>query len=140
MSRTGPIVIIDDDADDHEMIERILVKLKVKNEVKKFRDGEDALEYLKHTKDKPFIIICDINMPRMNGLQLKETIDKNPVLRMKGIPFVILSTAANPKQIVQAYQQNVQGFFVKGESLSVLQNSVTRIIEYWQSCLHPNNI
>jgi CheY-like chemotaxis protein len=140
MSRSGPVIIIDDDPDDQEMIGRIFSKMSLENPVRKFHDGEEALRYLRTTKEKPFIIICDINMPIMNGIQLKQEIDNDPQLRQKCIPFVYLSTTANPEQVLQAYSLTVQGFFVKGQSYEVLKESVHKIIAYWKTCVFPNSL
>jgi CheY-like chemotaxis protein len=139
MSKLGPVVVIEDDPDDQDMIERILKKL-VENNIKKFSDGEAALQYLSSTRDSPFIIICDINMPIMNGLQLKQNIEADRRLKQKSIPFVYLSTSANPQQVVQAYHSNVQGFFLKGQSYDALKSSIHQIMQYWQVCIHPNSV
>src|SRR4051812_2844630 len=124
MSKAGPILIVDDDPDDQDMIERIIVSMRLENERKKFYDGEELLVYLRETEDKPLIIISDINMPLMNGLQLKAEIEKDPYLKRKSIPFVYLSTTANPQQVRKAYELTVQGFFVKGQSYDALKGSV----------------
>jgi CheY-like chemotaxis protein len=136
MAINGPILIVDDDPDDQEMIGRILKKMDIENEIKNFLDGERLLEYLRTTDEKPFIIICDINMPIMNGLQLKEAIEKDLYLRKKSIPFVYLSTTANPQQVRKAYELTVQGFFVKGQSYDALKNAITQIISYWKTSVH----
>jgi CheY-like chemotaxis protein len=140
MSKTGPILIIDDDPDDQDMIDRILSNMKLENERKKFYDGEEILKYLKTTSEKPFIIICDINMPIMNGIQLKEEIERDPQLKSKSIPFVYLSTTANPQQVKKAYELTVQGFFVKGQSYDALKASLHQIVDYWKLCVHINSI
>jgi CheY-like chemotaxis protein len=140
MSKSGPLVIVEDDPDDQEMISRILSKMKLQNEILKFYDGEQVLEYLRNTKDSPFIIISDINMPIMNGIQLKEKIDDDPKLKRKSIPFVYLSTTASPQQVIKAYELTVQGFFVKGQSYDVLKAALHQIVAYWQTCVHPNNL
>jgi CheY-like chemotaxis protein len=138
MSLSGPIVVIEDDPDDQEMITRAFSKLKIQNEIKVFSSGEDALAYIKSTKDKPFLIICDINMPVMNGLEVKEKLNSDHKSRMKSIPFIFLSTASNPQEIQKAYELNAQGYFMKGQSLESLQKAVKDIVDYWQVCMHPN--
>lgn len=140
MSRSGPILIVDDDPDDQEMMERIFHLMKIENERKKFYDGEELLQYLKFTTEKPFLIICDINMPILNGLQVKEEIEKHPELKRKSIPFVFLSTTANPQQVKKAYDLTVQGFFIKGQSYEALKNSLFQIMDYWKLCVHVNNV
>jgi CheY-like chemotaxis protein len=68
MPITGPIIVVDDDDDDHYIIKRVCEKL-VDTPVLFFSDGEKALDYLKGSVEKPFIILCDVNMPVMNGLE-----------------------------------------------------------------------
>jgi CheY-like chemotaxis protein len=140
MSKTGPILIVDDDPDDQDMIGRIISQMNLENTVHKFYDGEQLLTYLRSTSEKPFVIICDINMPLMNGIQVKEEIEKDPYLKKKSIPFVYLSTTGSPQQVRKAYELTVQGFFVKGQSYDALKASLRQIIEYWKLCIHVNSI
>jgi CheY-like chemotaxis protein len=137
MSKTGPIIIIDDDPDDQEMIHRVISKMNLENEVKKFFDGEDALRYLLSTQDRPMLILCDINMPLLNGLEFKQNIESNSLLKKRAIPFVFLTTTANPDQIARAYSLCVQGFFNKGQSYNDLKERLHQIIGYWKNCEQP---
>jgi CheY-like chemotaxis protein len=138
MSKTGPIIVIDDDPDDQEMIHRILSRLNPEMELKKFYDGEEALEYFLSTKDRPFIVLCDINMPLMNGLELRKKMESNTMLKQKMTPFVYLTTTASPDQVLKAYHLSVQGFFVKGQSYDELKSTLTDIITYWKRCERPS--
>ncbi len=137
MSKNGPIILIEDDPDDQEMIYRILSRLKLPNEIKRFRDGEQALDYFLATDDKPLVILCDINMPLMNGIELKQNIESNEILKKKTIPFVYLTTTASPEQIVRAYSFSLQGFFVKGQTYDDLRDTLTKIVTYWVKSEHP---
>lgn len=67
-------MIIEDDLDDQFMFQEVFKALNYKNEVIFFEDGLSALEYLTETSIKPFIIFSDINMPKLNGLELREKI------------------------------------------------------------------
>lgn len=138
MPTKGPIVVIDDDADDQEMIERVLKRLDPSLTIKKFLDGEDALHYLQHESEQPFLILCDINMPIMNGLELKKHIEASEFLSRKSIPFIFLTTTNNTDQVKQAYHLKVQGFFNKGQSFDELKNALHQIIHYWTTSKHPN--
>ena len=80
--------------------------MKINNELKFFTTCDDAYEYLGTSDDQPFIIICDMNIPRMNGLEFKKQIDENEVLRMKSIPFVFITTFAQ-KQVMNAAYQSI---------------------------------
>jgi CheY-like chemotaxis protein len=138
MSKTGPIIIIDDDPDDQDLICRVLQKLDLGNRLLKFQDGEEALDYFLHMQEDPMVILCDINMPLMNGFDLKKNIESNENLRRKKMPFVYLTTTASPDQVKQAYQLMINGFFVKGQSYAELKDTVIHIVNYWKKCEHPN--
>lgn len=139
MSIKGPIISIEDDADDQFLIKSVIEELDITNELLFFSNGVEALLYLETTRDQPFLIICDINMPVMNGLELRERIDKNEYLRKKSIPFVFLSTADNPLVIETAYDSTIQGFFKKENSFEDLKTRIRVIYDYWSYCLHPNH-
>jgi CheY-like chemotaxis protein len=132
-----PIVVIDDDTDDHFIFGEVCQKLKLRNELKFFKTGASALQYLRTTQDQPSIIFCDINMPQMNGIELRRIIDKDEALRKKSIPFVFLTTAASKAQINEAYDLTVQGLFIKESSFDDTEKVLKLIFEYWQKCKHP---
>lgn len=133
-----PIVIVDDDTDDHYIIKKIKERIGFENELIFFPDGKQVLEYLQTTKQKPFIILCDINMPVKNGLELRREIDKDEHLRKKSIPFVFFSTAATRAQVEEAYNLTVQGFFLKEQSFIETERTLKLILDYWDKCKHPN--
>ncbi|HEX6223760.1 MAG TPA: response regulator [Chryseolinea sp.] len=137
---TDPIVVVEDDADDQYFIKTICEKLGIPGDILFFDDGKKALDYLLTTQRKTFIILCDINMPIMNGLELRRHIQENEGLRKKSIPFVFLSTAARPKEVEEAYNLTVQGFFVKASQLSDMEKTLELILEYWLKCKHPNAV
>lgn len=137
MSQQGPLIVIEDDPDDQEMIKRIIAKLELSNELKLFADGDQALKYLEASIEKPFLIISDINMPLLNGLDLKRYIQKDESLRKKCYPFVFLTTTASPTQVAQAYGLAIEGFFAKGQSYDELKGVLKTIITYWKQALHP---
>ncbi|WP_026350855.1 response regulator [Dyadobacter beijingensis] len=138
MSMRGPIISIEDDVDDQFLIKSVVEELDIPNDLLFFSNGVDALLYLETTREQPFLIICDINMPVMNGLELRERIDRNEYLRKKSIPFVFLSTADNPHVIETAYDSTIQGFFKKENSFEDLKSRIRVIYDYWFYCLHPN--
>jgi CheY-like chemotaxis protein len=133
-----PIVIIDDDTDDHFIFDEVCRKMDIANERKFFRSAVSALEYLRLTTDQPFIIFCDINMPKISGLELRRVIGQNEELRRKSIPFVFFTTAASRPQINEAYDLTVQGFFIKESTFEETEKVVRLVLEYWKKCKHPN--
>ena len=140
MNKSGPIIVIEDDIDDKLILDEIFKELDFKNLIIFFNEGEKALEYLTNTDMEPFLILSDINMPKLNGIELREKIHTNEDLRLKCIPYLFFSTSAEQKHVVDAYSKSVQGFFVKPHTFEKLKRTIKIIVEYWQECESPNYI
>ena len=140
MNKTGPIVIIEDDVDDQDILTDIFKELNYDNKLIFFGDSVQALEYLTDTDIEPFLVLSDINMPKLNGMELREKIHNNEDLRLKSIPYLFFSTSAEQKHVIDAYSRSIQGFFVKPNNYDKLKNTITKIVEYWQECVSPNYI
>lgn len=140
MSKKGPILLIEDDEDDQLLISQAIQSLNIPNSIQVFHNGQEALDYLQTTQQQPFLILCDINMPKLNGLELRALINQNEQLRRKAIPFVFLTTTANAEAVQEAYDESVQGFYQKATTQTGLQRQLGLIVEYWQTCLHPNSV
>lgn len=138
MNKNGPIVVIEDDTDDQEILVDIFKNIGCKNPILYFSDGEEALQYLLETKTKPFLILSDINMPKLGGFELRKKIHTDEELNLKCIPYLFFTTTSNQKAVIDAYSQSVQGFFVKPHSLDKLELTIKTIIGYWQECEAPN--
>lgn len=138
MNKDGPIVVIEDDIDDQDVLVDIFKTLAYNNEIFYFSDGEAALEFLTATKVKPFLILSDINMPKLSGFELRKKINTDESLNLKCIPYLFFTTTSNQKAVVDAYSQSVQGFFVKGNTIERLQHTIKTIIDYWRECEAPN--
>jgi CheY-like chemotaxis protein len=139
MSKTGIILVIEDDKDDQELIESVIRKLEYKNSIKFFDECTEAYNFLCNSNEPIFIIFSDINLPIQDGLSLKREIDTTPVLRKKSIPFIFYSTAAHPSQVKEAFtEMTVQGFFKKSNDYNKMFADIKLILEYWSTCVHPN--
>lgn len=139
MPKSGPIVFIEDDVDDQELFSEAIGQLKYSNNIRFFSNGEEALSYLLATSEKPLIIFCDINMPVLNGIELRNEMNNDEYLKGKSIPFIFLTTAANKEVVTQAYYMSVQGFFKKPEDFEEIKTTLKEVISYWQKCQHPNS-
>ncbi|MDB5208473.1 MAG: histidine kinase [Flavisolibacter sp.] len=140
MSKQGPIILVEDDVDDREILMEIFESLNVNNSLKFFGDGQEVLDYLATTTDQPFIILTDVNLPKMRGTELLQRINENEYLRKKSIPFIFLTTSADGAAVQDAYDQMVQGFFQKEHRYEEVKNMIKLIIDYWMLCKHPNNV
>ncbi|MDJ1480299.1 response regulator [Cytophagaceae bacterium YF14B1] len=136
--KKGPIVIIEDDIDEHLLLEEVFSQLKTPNQRIYFTKGSNVLDYLKTTNQTPFLIISDIRLQIENGIELKKQIDQNPLLREKSIPFVFMSTLP-PKEIVKkAYTElTIQGVFTKPNDFNKLKDMFALLVQYWTICEHP---
>lgn len=123
MNTGGPIIIIEDDQDDQDMLRQAFAQLNYSNEVCFFDNGQLALDYLNRTDIIPFLILSDINMPVLNGFALRDKIKMDAKLQVKCIPYLFFTTASNQAVIIDAYSKSVQGFFVKPNSISELETS-----------------
>jgi CheY-like chemotaxis protein len=72
MNKRGPIIIIEDDVDDQEILGDIFKELNYDHKLIFFGDSVQALEYLTDTDTEPFLVLSDINMPKLNGMELRE--------------------------------------------------------------------
>ena len=138
MNKTGPIVVIEDDEDDQHLLVEIFKRLGYRNEIIYFLDSNKALEYLNQTDVQPFLILSDINMPKMSGFELRNKIFTNEQLQTKCIPYLFFTTDASKKAVTDAYALSVQGFFIKPNSMEALEGTIRKIIEYWKECIAPS--
>jgi two-component SAPR family response regulator len=140
MNKSGPVIIIEDDLDDQEILTEVFKELNCPNEIIFFGDGEAALDFLVNTAIEPFIIFSDINLPKLNGVELREKVHNNEDLRLKSIPYLFFTTTAEQKHVIDAYSKSIQGFFIKPHSYDKLKTTIQRILEYWQECISPNYV
>ena len=133
----APVFIVDDDVDDHEIIHEIWNELGIKNPLLFFTSGQEVLDHVKKDPTNPFIIISDVNLPRMDGFELRQKLLDENSFHYKSIPFVFWSTLASNEQIKKAYDYGAQGFFIKASNYSMLKESLNMIITYWKTSKAP---
>jgi CheY-like chemotaxis protein len=138
MNKSGPIIVIEDDEDDQDLLVEIFKRLGYTNEVIYFLDSKKALEYLNDSTVQPFLILSDINMPQMTGFELRNKIFTNEQLQTKCIPYLFFTTAASKQAVVDAYAMSVQGFFLKPDKMEALESTIRKIVEYWKECIAPS--
>jgi CheY-like chemotaxis protein len=132
----GPIYIVNDDSDDNDIIRDAFDEAGIKNDLKFFTDPEVVLEELKKAI-VPFIIISDVNLPKMDGFKLREKILNENTAKDKSIPFIFWSTTASEAQIKKAYDLSAHGFFLKGRTYHELKEKIQEIVKYWSDSLAP---
>ena len=125
------LLIVDDDDIDAIALERALRKLRLLNTVLRARDGREALELLR-TGDvpAPYIILLDLNMPRMNGLEFLQTLRTDPLLT-HAVVFV-LTTSKSDEDLVAAYRNHVAGYVLKQHMDCDFLEVIGFIEHYWR--------
>ena len=135
----GPVVIVDADERSRELYADVIKAIDVHNEIRFFEIAQELLDYLYTTDERPFIILSEVNLPGMSGLEMKEVIFTNDFLRDKGIPFVFISANTSAEAVSKAHKLNVQGYFEKPRDPAYVEQLMVRIFEYWEFCKHINN-
>lgn len=130
MKNTLPILLVEDDKVDQMTIKRGLYHLKKENPLIIKQNGLEALEYLDNDDNpRPGIIILDLNMPKMNGLEFLQHIKKNEIHRL--IPVIVMTTSLQDNDRMESFKHQVSGYMVKPVDYPQFLNSLKAILNYW---------
>ena len=135
MNKQGEIIIVDDDTDDLDIFKEVYGLLPFDNRLVTFSDGEDVCNYLKNPESYPFLIISDINMPKMNGFELRDRVFKEAEIAERIIPFVFMSTCADRSTMKKYCMNSFHGFFEKKSDFTQMTKMLERIIGYWKDAI-----
>ena len=126
------ILLVDDDDVDAMAVERALKKLKIANPIVRARDGIEGLALLRHESAvrRPYIMLLDINMPRMNGLEMLAELRADSQLS-RAVVFV-LTTSKSDEDKVGAYQQHIAGYIVKNQVGDGFLRVMEMLDHYWR--------
>jgi CheY-like chemotaxis protein len=125
-----PILLVEDDRVDTMTVTRALKEIDVKNQVVHRENGEEALNYLKDaTGDKPCIILLDLNMPIMNGIEFLRAVKNTETLRL--IPVVVLTTSNEPQDKLNSFNLGVAGYMSKAVDYRQFVEIMRAIDSYW---------
>src|SRR5688572_330808 len=130
MNKTGPIVIIEDDVDDRYLLELAFAELECPNELRFFENGQEALDYLSDDNIYPFIILSDINLPRLGGPELINMVRTNERLSHRCIPFLFFSTHIDRRMASDVFYSS-HGIFIKANDFLQLVAMLKKILNYW---------
>ena len=136
----NPILIVDDDQDDLELIKDAINSLGLPNETLFFHSGNALKDHLLQATVSPFMILCDVNLPGHSGFEIRKSIADNKEIRYKSVPFIFWSTTASEKQIQEAYDLPAQGFFFKATTFDELCSTLKIIPNYWTVSQHPKSV
>lgn len=130
------ILLVEDSKADAEMTVRTLKRRGIANNIEWVRDGVEALDYLYctgayagRTNGYPKLVLMDLKMPRMNGLQVLERMKQDP--RTKTIPVVMMTSSREEGDLLASYRLGVNSFVVKPVEFSDFAETVAQVGMYW---------
>ena len=130
MRSSKPILLVEDDRIDAMTVKRALKDLKVTNRLIPTVNGEEALEYLRGQGNQlPCIILLDLNMPKMNGIEFLQIVKEDE--EWKKIPVVVLTTYGEEQDIIESFDLSVVGYMVKPTDYKKFVETVKAIDMYW---------
>jgi CheY-like chemotaxis protein len=131
MQKSLKILFIEDDTIESMKFNRVLKTLELPHQIIEAKNGEEALEILKEKQRLPEIIILDLNMPKMDGIEFLTVLKNNPLL--KYIPTIILTTSNNYKDVKQCYKIGIAGYVLKPLKYEDYISKIEKLLAYW-SC------
>jgi len=130
MHNNKTILLIEDDAVDVITVRRAFKELRINNHLHNAENGEAALAWLRDPKeDLPCLILLDLNMPRMNGIEFLQEAKADASLRK--IPVVVLTTSEEERDKTQSFDLGVAGYMLKPVDYSQFIDVVRTIDLYW---------
>jgi CheY-like chemotaxis protein len=130
MSLLKPILLVEDDFVDASTAKQALQDLRVRNPVIHKTDGEEALEYLRDPNgEKPAMILLDLNMPRISGVELLQIMKTDAELQQ--IPVVALTVSKYEQDKLDTFDLGVAGYVIKAVDYDAFLRAMDIIIQYW---------
>jgi len=137
MEEPVSILLVEDDEVDIMNVKRAFNKNKLSNPIHIARNGLEALDLLSNSKLNPLpkIVLLDINMPKMGGIEFLTEVRKNPEL--KHLSVFVMTTSNQDSDVIAAYNLNVAGYILKPISFESFIDAVGVLNLYWKLCLLP---
>jgi CheY-like chemotaxis protein len=129
MSKPLKVLLIEDDTIEVMKLNRVISSLKLKHQIIDASNGEDAIDFLEKKEILPDIILLDLNMPKINGIEFLGIIKNDE--RLKYIPTIILTTSNNQKDLLECYKIGVAGYLLKPLRYEDYVLKIEKLLKYW---------
>ena len=129
MSRKLSILFIEDDVVETMKMHRTISRLSVSYNIQEAKNGEDALKLLIKKDNLPDIILLDLNMPKINGIEFLEILKNDETL--KYIPAIVLTTSSNRKDVLECYKIGIAGYILKPLKYEDYVSKLEKVLAYW---------
>jgi len=142
METVGRILLVEDDPRDVELTMTALEEYNLSNEVVVATDGEEALDYLyyrgkfqRRTGENPAVLLLDLKLPKVDGLEVLQTIKADDKLKM--IPVVVLTSSREERDMVTSYKLGVNAYVVKPVDFHEFVNAIKELGVFWAIINEP---
>ena len=139
MQNMKPVLLVEDDSVDALTVKRSLSDLGAKTPIVHCVNGEEALEYLRNTDNEmPCIVLLDLNMPKMNGIEFLKIIKADE--KLKQIPIIVLTTSKEDCDVVESFELSVAGYMIKPVDYKQFLESMRTLHSYWTLSRLPETV
>ncbi|TXD50472.1 MULTISPECIES: response regulator [unclassified Polaribacter] len=123
------VLLVEDNLIEIMKMKRTISLLKLKHTIHEAKNGEEALSFLENKANIPDIILLDLNMPKISGIEFLKIIKKNDDL--KHIPTIILTTSNNQKDLLECYRTGMSGYVLKPLKYEDYVKKIETVLAYW---------
>lgn len=123
------ILLIEDDAIEVMKLHRTISSKGLDHNIIEANNGVEALEILKNKEELPDIILLDLNMPKINGIEFLSILKADEVL--KYLPTIVLTTSQNHKDILECYKIGIAGYVIKPLKYQEYVEKIEKVLAYW---------
>ncbi|SDS05018.1 CheY chemotaxis protein or a CheY-like REC (receiver) domain [Polaribacter sp. KT25b] len=129
MEKSLKILLVEDNLIEIMKMKRTLSLLKLNHIMYEAKNGEEALNFLDNRSNIPDIILLDLNMPKINGIEFLRILKANDDL--KHIPTIILTTSSNQKDLLECYRTGMSGYILKPLKYEDYVKKIEIVLSYW---------
>ena len=123
------ILLVEDDTIEVMKLKRATESLKLQHRIMQASNGEEALQLLQDKSALPSIILLDLNMPKINGLEFLEILKNDDQLRF--IPTIVLTTSINKRDLLECYKLGIAGYLLKPLKYDEYVSKIDKLLSYW---------
>ncbi|TXE14979.1 response regulator [Seonamhaeicola algicola] len=123
------ILLVEDDMIEVMKFNRVLSALQLDHKIIEANNGEEALKILEDKSDLPDIILLDLNMPKINGIEFLTILKEDE--HLKYLPAIILTTSSNDKDLLECFKLGIAGYVLKPLKYEDYMNSIEKLLAYW---------
>ena len=129
MSNLLDVLLIEDDTIEIMKLNRTISSLNLNHNIIEANNGEEALSILKEGNSLPDIILLDLNMPKINGIEFLKILKSHP--NLKYLPTIILTTSNNRKDLLECYKIGIAGYVLKPLKYEEYVSKIEKLLSYW---------